>query len=125
MSTQPTYTAWTIPPTASKPSHLTKVIRDIPTPGPGHVLLKLTAASLNYRDVLISSRSPQYPGDHKANLVPCSDGAGIIHSVGANSAWAGKEGEAVVFNQNGWNDEVWDFRGLEFSSILGGTSQDG
>jgi NADPH:quinone reductase-like Zn-dependent oxidoreductase len=83
----------------------------------------MTAASLNYRDVLISTRSPQYPGNHKPNLVPGSDGAGVIYSTGADSNWKDKKGLAVVFNQNGWLHG--DFRNLDFATILGGTSQDG
>jgi NADPH:quinone reductase-like Zn-dependent oxidoreductase len=123
MSTPNTYTAWTIPATATKLSDLTKQEKAIPTPGPKQVLLKLTAASLNYRDVLISTRSPQYPGNHKPDLVPGSDGAGIIYSTGADSAWTDKKGLAVIFNQNGWLSG--DFQNMDLSTILGGTSQDG
>ncbi|KAI4632372.1 uncharacterized protein J4E87_001844 [Alternaria ethzedia] len=123
MSTPTTYTAWTVPAAATKLSDLRKQEKTIPTPGPKQVLLKMTAASLNYRDVLISTRSPQYPGDHKPDLVPGSDGAGIIHSTGAGSTWSDKKGLAVMFNQNGWLSG--DFRNLDFATILGGTSQDG
>jgi NADPH:quinone reductase-like Zn-dependent oxidoreductase len=118
-----TYTAWTIPSHASKVSDLQKQTRNIPTPGPKQVLLKMSAASLNYRDVLISSRSPQYPGAHKDGLVPGSDGAGIISCVGSESMWKGKEGLKVIFNQNGWMSG--DFQNLDFGTILGGSSQDG
>lgn len=58
MSTPATNTAWTIPLNASKVSDLTKQTREIPTPGPNQVLVKLTGASLNYRDFLISTRAP-------------------------------------------------------------------
>jgi NADPH:quinone reductase-like Zn-dependent oxidoreductase len=123
MSTPNTNAAWTIPASASKVSDLVKETRDVPTPGPNQVLLRMTAASLNYRDVLISTRSPQYPGDHKAGLVPGSDGSGIIHSVGPSSIWKGKEGQPVIFNQNGWISG--DFQNLDFNTILGGANQDG
>jgi NADPH:quinone reductase-like Zn-dependent oxidoreductase len=123
MATPSTYTAWTIPSHASKVTDLTKQSRPIPTPGPKQVLLKMTAATLNYRDVLIAIRSPQYPGDHKDGLVPGSDGAGIISSVGSDSIWKGKEGLPVFFSQNGWING--DFRNLDFNKILGGSSQDG
>jgi NADPH:quinone reductase-like Zn-dependent oxidoreductase len=123
MSSPTTYTAWTIPATASKVSDLKKQTKNIPTPGPTQVLIKMTAASLNYRDVLISSRSPQYPGDHKDGLVPGTDGAGIISSTGSESTWKGSEGLPVFFNPNGWMNG--DFQNLDFGTILGGSRQDG
>jgi NADPH:quinone reductase-like Zn-dependent oxidoreductase len=118
-----TYTAYTIPLSASSVTHLTKLTRPIPTPGPKQVLVKITAASLNYRDVLIASRSPQYPGDHKDGLVPGTDGAGVIDTLGEGSMWKGKEGLKVMWNPNGWMSG--DFRNLDFGSILGGSGQDG
>jgi hypothetical protein len=58
MPSPTTNTAWTIPATATKVSDLVKQTFAIPSPGPHQVLVKLTAASLNFRDVLISTRSP-------------------------------------------------------------------
>lgn len=60
-------------------------LRDVPmpSPGPGEVLVKVGAASLNYRDLLIAKggyRSRQ----KQEGLVPLSDGAGTISEVGAN-----------------------------------------
>lgn len=51
---------------------------ETPQPGPGQVLVRVRAVSLNYRDLLIS-RSP----GRKQPLVPCSDGAGEVAAVGA------------------------------------------
>jgi NADPH:quinone reductase-like Zn-dependent oxidoreductase len=58
-------------------------IEELPTPepGPGEVLVRLRAASLNYRDTLIvvggyGSRQKQ------ARLIPLSDGAGEVVAVG-------------------------------------------
>lgn len=51
---------------------------ETPQPGPGQVLVRVRAVSLNYRDLMIS-RSP----GRKQPLVPCSDGAGEIAVVGA------------------------------------------
>lgn len=118
-----TNVAWTIPTTASKVSDLTKKSRDIPTPGPNQVLVKLTAASLNYRDVLISTRSPYYPGNHKVNLVPGSDGAGIIQSTGTSSTWANKEGTNVLLHCNNWI--TGDAQNLALETVFGGNSTDG
>jgi NADPH:quinone reductase-like Zn-dependent oxidoreductase len=123
MPSSTTNVAWTIPSTASKVSDLTKQSRDIPEPGPKQILVQLTAASLNFRDVLIATRSPYYPGDHKADLIPGCDGAGIIHSTGSSSTWAKKQGTKVLLHCNNWiTGEVGN---LSFETILGGTGTDG
>jgi NADPH:quinone reductase-like Zn-dependent oxidoreductase len=51
-----------------------------PTPGPRDVLLRMRAASLNHRDLLIATG--RY-GDFPAPLVPLSDGAGEVVARGA------------------------------------------
>lgn len=58
------------------------VERDKPTPGPGQVLLKMGAMSLNYRDLLTvrGAYNPKQP----LPLVPCSDGVGVVEAVGEN-----------------------------------------
>jgi NADPH:quinone reductase-like Zn-dependent oxidoreductase len=115
--------AWTIPSHASKVQDLTKLEKSIPAPGPNQVLIKITAASLNFRDILISTRSPHYPGSHKADLVPGSDGAGIIHSVGSPSSWSGKEGTPVVLHPSTWISG--DIRNLRGDEVFGGSDVDG
>lgn len=55
--------------------------RHMPDPGPGEVVVKLEAASLNYRDLLIAGG--RYPLGAPANLIPLSDGAGTVAAVGA------------------------------------------
>ena len=55
--------------------------RPAPEPGPGQILLRMEAASLNYRDYVMARggygrRGGQLP------LVPCSDGAGRVTAVG-------------------------------------------
>src|ERR687891_204113 len=49
-------------------------------PGPGELLLRVRAASLNYRDLLMveGRYNPRQP----LPLVPCSDGAGEVVAVG-------------------------------------------
>ncbi|KAF2240426.1 NAD(P)-binding protein [Trematosphaeria pertusa] len=118
-----TNTAWTIPSIASSLTHLTQVQKEIPTPGPHQVLIRLTAASLNYRDTLIAIHSSVYPGPHKPSLVPGSDGAGLIHSTGASSSWAGKEGTLVVLHQNTWL--TGDVRNMRLDKVLGSFTSDG
>jgi NADPH:quinone reductase-like Zn-dependent oxidoreductase len=63
------------------PDHIRPAERPDPKPGRGEVLLKMEAASLNYRDVVMARRgygrrSGELP------LVPLSDGAGRVTAVG-------------------------------------------
>lgn len=50
-----------------------------PEPGPGQVVVRIRAASLNYRDLLTVQGKG---GQHKLPLVPFSDGAGEVTAVG-------------------------------------------
>ncbi len=60
---------------------LTPVERDTPRPGPGQVLVRMRAASLNYRDLMIATG--RYGGGPPApDLVPLSDGAGEVAELG-------------------------------------------
>jgi NADPH:quinone reductase-like Zn-dependent oxidoreductase len=54
--------------------------RPSPDPGPGQLLLRMTAASLNFRDLLMirGHYNPRQP----LPLVPCSDGVGEVLAVG-------------------------------------------
>ena len=56
------------------------VERDIPVPGAGEVLVRVGAASLNYRDILIARDTFMKPVRYP--LVPLSDGAGEVVGVG-------------------------------------------
>jgi NADPH:quinone reductase-like Zn-dependent oxidoreductase len=60
--------------------HLRLVERDDPVPGPGELLLRMRAASLNYRDLLMveGRYNPRQP----LPLVPCSDGLGEVIACG-------------------------------------------
>ena len=51
-----------------------------PTPAPGQILIRVHAASLNYRDLMIALG--HYGGTPPSNLVPLSDGAGEVVGVG-------------------------------------------
>ncbi|KAJ4362900.1 hypothetical protein N0V83_010017 [Neocucurbitaria cava] len=123
MAASTTNLAWTIPSDASATNHLIKRSVPLPSPGPHQALIRLTAASLNYRDILIATRSPSYPGNHKPDLVPGADGAGIIYAVGPSSKWAGREGTEVLLHPNSWLSG--DVRGLDLSKVLGGFDGDG
>jgi NADPH:quinone reductase-like Zn-dependent oxidoreductase len=120
-----TNTAWAIPSDATTPRGLTQVNKPIPTPGPGETLIRLTAASLNFRDLLIATHSPAYPGPHAHLLVPGSDGAGVIHSAGPNSIWSNRIGEKVVLHPNAWISGVYSEESLDITKVLGGAETDG
>lgn len=93
------------------------------------MLIRLTAASLNYRDILISSRSRDYPGidglpgNHKPNLVPCPDGAGVIHAVGPDSKWFGREGMNIILHPSEWLSG--DVRNFDLNKEFGSRALDG
>jgi NADPH:quinone reductase-like Zn-dependent oxidoreductase len=61
--------------------HLQVATRPDPKAGPGQVLLRMKAASLNYRDLLVPNRGyGSYTG--KLPLIPISDGVGEVVEVG-------------------------------------------
>ncbi|MFD6183035.1 NAD(P)-dependent alcohol dehydrogenase [Streptomyces goshikiensis] len=53
---------------------------EVPVPGPGEVLVRMGAWSLNYRDLLIADG--RYGRGMKPDVVPLSDGAGEVAEVG-------------------------------------------
>jgi len=62
--------------------HLKLSSRPDPKPGPGQVVVKMKASSLNFRDLLVPNRGY---GSHTGNLplIPLSDGVGVVAEVGA------------------------------------------
>lgn len=54
--------------------------RPAPTPGHGQVRIRVTAASLNYRDLMIANGSYRIGAEYP--LVPLSDGAGVVDAIG-------------------------------------------
>jgi NADPH:quinone reductase-like Zn-dependent oxidoreductase len=60
--------------------NLALVERPDPRPGARQVLVRLRAASLNYRDLLMAEG--KYNPKQKLPLIPCSDGAGEVVEVG-------------------------------------------
>ncbi|WOH52074.1 NAD(P)-dependent alcohol dehydrogenase [Bradyrhizobium sp. sBnM-33] len=59
---------------------LALVDKPVPTPGDGQVLVRLRAATLNYRDLITVKGG--YGSRQKFPLVPVSDGAGVVERVG-------------------------------------------
>lgn len=64
----------------------------VPTPGPGQVVVRMRATSLNYRDLVVARN--EHPG-LRPGLIPVSDGAGEIVEVGAG-VYRVKVGDRVV-----------------------------
>lgn len=77
------------------------VTRERPAPGPGQVLIRMRAASLNYRDLMTvqGTYNPKQP----LPLVPCSDGVGVVEAVGEGVTRAAV-GDRVcpIFCQDWW-----------------------
>jgi NADPH:quinone reductase-like Zn-dependent oxidoreductase len=75
---------------------------DAPRPGNGQVLVRMRAASLNYRDLLVVKGA--YNPKMKLPMVPLSDGSGVVEEVG-ESVTQFKKGDRVTgcFFQ-GWTD---------------------
>lgn len=83
---------------------------DLPEPGPpglGQVLVRIRAASLNYRDLMVAQGV--YNPKQKLPLIPLSDGAGEVVAVG-ESVTAVQVGERVA------GTFVQDWTGGEFRS---------
>ena len=59
----------------------------------GHVLVKMTAASLNYRDLMVVKG--QYNPKLKRPMVPLSDGVGVVEEIGPDVTRF-KKGDRVV-----------------------------
>ena len=57
--------------------NLKLVERDVPKPGPGQVLIRMKAASLNYRDLVNVTM-----GLYRLPFIPLSDGCGVVEETG-------------------------------------------
>jgi NADPH:quinone reductase-like Zn-dependent oxidoreductase len=69
-------------PKATGLDDLTLAEANRPTPGRGQVLVRMRAASLNYRDLMVAS-GRYGAGPLPPDLVPLSDGAGEVAEIGA------------------------------------------
>ena len=76
------------------------VDREMPVAGPGEILVKFHAASLNYRDVMVVSGT--YNPRMKMPAVPFSDGAGEMVEVGEGvTKWKAGDRVLPIFAQSG------------------------
>jgi zinc-binding alcohol dehydrogenase/oxidoreductase len=88
-----------------------------PTPGPGEVVVALKAAALNRRDVFVRRGVAKVP----LPLTPGSDGAGVVHAMGAGVTGVSEGDEVIILPSLSWGDDQRaPGRGFR---ILGGPDQ--
>lgn len=80
--------------------HLVLADRATPEPGPGEVLVRMAAASLNYRDLLMvkGAYNPKQP----LPLIPCSDGVGEVVETGEGVSRVGVGDRVITLFSQGW-----------------------
>jgi NADPH:quinone reductase-like Zn-dependent oxidoreductase len=91
-----------------------------PVPGPGQVLVRLHARSLNRRDLQILGRA--YPVQAHRNVVPVSDGAGTVQVIGDGVRTVDVGDQVISTYFPRWRDGR--FR-LEFAQEQFGCTRDG
>lgn len=97
------------------------VERDVPVAGPGQVLVRVKATSLNYRDQSVVT-GKYFIGPVKVNTIPLSDGAGEVAAIG-DGVSRFKVGDRVAgtFFQNwfeGWPKEPVETLGAPLDGML-------
>src|SRR3954469_8433730 len=91
-----------------------------PNPASGEVRIRVEAASLNYRDLLILERAGEGGFDGR---VPLSDGAGVVDAVGSDVVqWHQGDRVAASFFRD-WISGP--FKSSYVPSSLGGSTMDG
>ena len=91
-----------------------------PEPGPGEILIRMEAASVNYRDLLILAAAGR---GEVENRIPLSDGAGVVEAVGAGAQRWPVGTRVVMSHFRDW--VTGPFRSCYVSSGLGGLATDG
>jgi NADPH:quinone reductase-like Zn-dependent oxidoreductase len=86
---------------SSSVAGLRAVERPVPVPGPGEVLVRLRAASLNFRDLAIV-RGKYIGGPVTRDTIPLSDGAGSVEAIGDGvDGFAVGDRVTATFSQGG------------------------
>ena len=99
--------------------NLALVERDTPVPGPFEVLVRMSAASLNYRDLMVVRGV--YNPRLKRPMIPLSDGAGIVEATGPGVTRFKPGDHVVACFMQGWTDgQVTPEKG---ATALGGAIQ--
>lgn len=78
------------------------VDRPVPAPGPGEILLRMRAASINYRDLAIVEG--RYRPDMKPPIVPVSDGCGTVEALGDGVTGFAAGDRVIPVYVQGWID---------------------
>jgi len=101
-------------------ANLQLATRAEPKPGPGEVLLRMKAASLNYRDLLVPLRGY---GAHTGTLplIPISDGVGEVIATGVDVARVRVGDRVCPCFRQGWIDGPPDAAYLNLGGPLDGT----
>jgi len=95
--------AWQLPAGCTSVEQLAMVELPRPDPGPGEVLVRVRATSLNYRDQAIA-KGVYFGRAIPVAGIPLSDGAGVVEAVGAGlKAFTAGDRVAGTFFQ-GWLD---------------------
>ena len=93
------------------------VERPDPVPGPDEVLIRVVAAGLNYRDLMVLNA--QYGASNPANRVPLSDGVGVIEQLGQDVVGIAVGTRVIAPHFMGW--ESGRFSMAQFGADLGVT----
>lgn len=100
MSTAAQMRAWQLPAGCTSIDQARLIELPRPVPGPGEVLVRVHATSLNYRDQAIA-QGRYFGSAIKAAGIPLSDGAGVVAEVGAGvGSFAPGDRVAGTFFQN-------------------------
>lgn len=112
--------AWQI----TSPGNMSLVDLNTPIPKAGstQAFVHIYAVAFNFRDIMVVDHSPNYPITHKANLIPCTDGAGIVEEAGEASIW--KKGDRVIVHPSSWLHGS-DPRNFKLSDVSGAGEVDG
>ncbi len=94
--------AWEIGPRGGLES-LRQVERPDPVAGPGEVLVEVTAAGLNYRDLMILRGT--YGTDLPETRIPLTDGVGVIEGLGEGVTGLAVGDRVVAANFVDWDEE--------------------
>jgi NADPH:quinone reductase-like Zn-dependent oxidoreductase len=73
---------------------------DPPPPGPGEALVRMTAASLNFRDLIVCLGA--YGAGLKTPLIPFSDGCGVVEALGPGTSGLAVGDRVCTLFFQGW-----------------------
>jgi NADPH:quinone reductase-like Zn-dependent oxidoreductase len=94
--------------------------RPDPVPGAGEVLVKVKAAGLNYRDLMVANA--QYGANNPASRIPLSDGVGVVEVLGEGAFGVRIGARVIAPHFTGWSSGKFSM--AQFGADLGVT-QDG